>query len=127
MYDNRNGEKKLIKTLKIDGKQVQFKATADIPKMYKKKFKRNFVKDLNNIVKTSQKYNITPDHSNMDDLKKLNLDMLANIFWTYAKNADKSISNPKIWIEEFETFPALHMITELKDLIIYSLTHKGVK
>ena len=36
----------MIKTLNIDGKEVKFKATAAIPRLYRMKFNRDILKDI---------------------------------------------------------------------------------
>ncbi|APH07212.1 hypothetical protein [Bacillus weihaiensis] len=116
----------MYKTIRIDGKNVSFKGDKYITQLYRQELGRNFIKDfksLRNVVK----YNIVPMRSPIKDLKKVNFEALYLICWIFAKNADKSIGNSEEWLEEFEQFPILHVITELSEIIQFSLTGKTFK
>ena len=39
----------MVKTIIIDGKAVAFKATAAVPRLYRIKFKRDIIQDLNDL------------------------------------------------------------------------------
>lgn len=45
----------VTKTIEIDGKQVKFKASAAVPRLYRVKFGRDIYKDLRMQEKTLQK------------------------------------------------------------------------
>jgi hypothetical protein len=116
----------MIKTIYIDGKFINFKGDSNIIPLYKAMLKRNFVKDFKEIRKVV-KYNIDPRTSPIKDLKKIDFNKLFLICWVFAKNADKTIPNPKEWEKEFKTFSVLYVIAELSEMIQHSLTNdRGV-
>ena len=39
----------VTKTIEVDGKEVQFRASAAIPRLYRNKFHRDIYKDLNEL------------------------------------------------------------------------------
>lgn len=41
----------VTKTIEVDGKEVQFRASAAIPRLYRNKFHRDIYKDLNELQK----------------------------------------------------------------------------
>ena len=43
----------VTKTIEVDGKEVQFRASAAIPRLYRNKFHRDIYKDLNELQKRS--------------------------------------------------------------------------
>ena len=78
----------LTKTIEIDGKQVPFKASAAIPRIYRIKFHRDVYKDLAALEKAVGKN--AEENSNLD---MFSLEMFENIAFVMAKHADASIPN----------------------------------
>ena len=76
----------LTKTIEIDGKQVPFKASAAIPRIYRIKFHRDVYKDLAALEKAVGKN--AEENSNLD---MFSLEMFENIAYIMAKHADPSI------------------------------------
>ena len=91
----------LTKTIEIDGKQVPFKASAAIPRIYRIKFHRDVYKDLAALEKVVGKN--AEEKSNLD---MFSLEMFENIAYIMAKHADPSIPDtPEEWLYNFNTFP----------------------
>ena len=102
----------LIKTLDIDGKQVPFKASAAIPRIYRIKFGRDIYKDLNALEKSIGKGN--EKDSNLD---LFSLEMFENIAYVMAKHADPNIPDtPEEWLDEFNTFSIYQILPQLIEL-----------
>lgn len=102
----------LIKNLEIDGKQVPFKASAAIPRIYRIKFGRDIYKDLSTLEKTIKKGNAK--NSNLD---MFSLEMFENIAYIMAKHADSSVpDSPEEWLDEFNTFSIYQVLPQLIEL-----------
>lgn len=88
------------KTIEIDGKQVPFKESAAIPRIYRIKFHRDVYKDLAALEKAVGKN--AEENSNLD---LFSLEMFENIAYTMAKHADPSIPDfPEEWLDNFNLF-----------------------
>ena len=102
----------LIKKMDIDGKQVSFKASAAIPRIYRIKFGREIYKDLNTLEKAIGKGD--EKDSNLD---LFSLEMFENIAYVMAKHADPSIPDtPEEWLDEFNTFSIYQVLPQLIEL-----------
>jgi hypothetical protein len=102
----------MIKKIEIDGKQVSFKASAAIPRIYRIKFNRDIYKDLDALGKA-----VGDGDAKSSRLDMFSLEMFENIAYIMAKHADPSIpDSPEEWLDEFSTFsiyPELPKIIEL--------------
>ncbi|MBO5159285.1 hypothetical protein [[Clostridium] symbiosum] len=102
----------MIKNIKIDGKQVAFKASAAIPRIYRMKFQRDIYKDLKALEKSIG--NNSEESSNLD---MFSLEMFENIAFVMAKHADASIPNtPEEWLDGFNTFSIYQVLPQLIEL-----------
>lgn len=99
----------LIKNIEIDGKQVPFKASAAIPRIYRIKFQRDIYKDLSDLEKVVDKGN--EKDSNLD---LFSLEVFENIAYVMAKHADPSIPDtPEEWLDGFNTFSIYQVLPEI--------------
>ena len=80
----------LKRTIEIDGRQVPFKASAAIPRIYRMKFQRDIFRDLRALEKAVNKEN--PEESSLD---LFSLEMFENIAYVMAKHADPSVSDTR--------------------------------
>lgn len=102
----------LIKQIEIDGRQVPFKASAAIPRIYRIKFNRDIYKDLSALEKSIGKGN--EKESNLD---LFSLEMFENIAYVMAKHADPGIpDSPEEWLDEFNTFSIYQILPQLIEL-----------
>mgnify|MGYP007097420223 FL=1 len=102
----------IVKKVEIDGKQVPFKASAAIPRIYRLKFQRDIYKDLSALEKSINQAN--PDDSNFD---LFSLEMFENIAFVMAKHADPNIPDtPEEWLDEFNTFSIYQVLPQLIEL-----------
>ena len=76
----------MTKKIIIDGKEVPFKASAAIPRIYRIKFHRDIYKDLDTLSKAVGDGNEENSHLDM-----FSLEMFENIAYIMAKHADPSI------------------------------------
>ena len=102
----------MIKQIEIDGKQVSFKASAAIPRIYRMKFQRDIYKDLKALEKS-----IGDNREESSNLDMFSLEMFENIAFVMAKHADASIPNtPEEWLDGFNTFSIYQVLPQLIEL-----------
>ena len=102
----------IVRKVEIDGKQVPFKASAAIPRIYRIKFNRDIYKDLRSLEKAVGDGDET--NSNLD---LFSLEMFENIAYVMAKHADPNIPDtPEEWLDEFNTFSIYQVLPSIIEL-----------
>ena len=102
----------MIRNIEIDGKEVAFKASAAIPRIYRLKFGRDIYRDLAALEK-----NVGENEEGKSTLDLVSLEMFENIAYVMAKHADPSIPNTtEEWLDEFNTFSIYQVLPQLIDL-----------
>ena len=102
----------MTRNITIDGKEVAFKASAAIPRIYRLKFSRDIYKDIAVLEKSID--DSDPENSNLDTFS---LEMFENIAFIMAKHADASIPDTvEDWLDEFNTFSIYQVLPELIEL-----------
>ena len=100
------------RNIEIDGKEVAFKASAAIPRIYRLKFQRDIYKDIAQLEKSLG--DNTEEESNLD---LFSLEMFENIAFIMAKHADPSIPDEvEDWLDEFNTFTIYQVLPQLIEL-----------
>ena len=103
----------MTKKIQIDGKDVVFKASAAIPRIYRLKFHRDIYKDLRDLEKAVD--SSSAEESNLD---LFSLEMFENIAYIMAKHADPTAvpDSPEEWLDEFSTFSIYQVLPEIIEL-----------
>ena len=102
----------MTKTISIDEKDVAFKASAAIPRIYRLKFNRDIYKDM-----ASLETSVDENNEEASMLDSFSLEMFENIAYIMAKHADPSIPDTvEDWLDEFNTFSIYQVLPELIDL-----------
>ena len=102
----------MTKKIEIDGKEVAFKASAAIPRIYRVKFHRDIYKDLRELEKAVGKN--SEEESTLD---LFSLEMFENIAYIMAKHADPSIPDtPEEWLDEFNTVSIYQVLPKIIEL-----------
>ena len=102
----------LTKNIEIDGKEVLFRASAAIPRIYRIKFGRDIYKDLRELSKSLEGQN--PENSSLDSFS---LEMFENIAFVMARHADPSIPDtPEEWLDGFNTFSIYQVLPQIIEL-----------
>lgn len=102
----------LTKTIEIDGKEVTFKASAAIPRIYRAKFHRDIYKDLSALEK-----GISKNKKGESTLDIPSLEMFENIAYVMAKHADSTLPDtPEEWLDEFNTFSIYQVLPSIIEL-----------
>ena len=100
----------LTKTIEIDGKQVTFRASAAIPRIYRNKFHRDIYRDLSALQKSIDEEN--PEASMLDSFS---LEVFEDISYIMAKHADP-VGVPDTadeWLDQFGTFSIYQVLPEI--------------
>ena len=100
------------RNIEIDGKDVAFKASAAIPRIYRLKFGRDIYRDLASLEKS-----VGENEEGESNLDLFSLEMFENIAYVMAKHADPSIpDSPEEWLDEFNTFSIYQILPQLIEL-----------
>ena len=100
----------VTKKIEIDGQEVEFRASAAVPRMYRIKFGRDIYKDLRQL-ETS----VGENDEDASGLDLFSLEMFENIAFIMAKHAspDTVPSEPDEWLEQFNTFSIYQILPQL--------------
>lgn len=103
----------MTKKINIDGKDVMFKASAAIPRIYRLKFHRDIYKDLRDLEKA-----VDSSSEEQSSLDLFSLEMFENIAFIMAKHADPAAvpDSPEDWLDEFNTFSIYQVLPEIIEL-----------
>ena len=101
----------LEKTVTISGKEVKFRSSATIPRLYRAKFKRDIFKDLSRLESSVKKK--TADGSfEIEDLE-----IFENVAYIMAYHADHTIPESiDEWLDQFEMFSIYEVLPEILEL-----------
>ena len=88
------------RTINISGKDVVFRSSATVPRLYRAKFKRDIFKDLSKLEKSYSKRKKGEEELQIDDLE-----IFENVAYIMAFHADPSIHKTiDEWLDQFEMF-----------------------
>lgn len=116
------------KTIKIGATEIRLASNAATPLRYKMQFGSDFFADLLTLAKALDNQNedgsFNLNDISYDDLKRVELTLLYNFVWTYAKAADSTIPDPITWLESLDSLPLTDFAGELQELISHSIQTK---
>ena len=102
----------LEKTISIGDKQVKFRSSATIPRLYRMKFKRDIFKDLSRL---ESSYKGNSDDGSSFEIE--DLEIFENVAYIMAYHADHSIPDTiEDWLDEFEMFSIYEVLPEILEL-----------
>ena len=100
------------RTIVISGKEVPFRSSATVPRLYRAKFKRDIFQDLTRLEKSYTKRTTEGDELQIEDLE-----IFENVAYIMAFHADPSI--PKTideWLDQFEMFSIYQVLPQILEL-----------
>ena len=122
----------MTKVLTIDGKEVGFRASALTPRLYRHKFGRDIVRDLNQLRKAYNKAMQAkglekPPEDAPEDVKTayenaiqdaqmsvVDLEIFENTAWIMARQYDPTVpDSPDDWLENFAVFSIYEILPEI--------------
>ena len=101
------------KTVEICGKEVKFRSSASVPRLYRAKFGRDIFKDLAKLEKAYK----DKGGEESSSMEIEDLEIFENVAYIMAFHADPSI--PKTideWLEQFEMFSIYEVLPEILEL-----------
>lgn len=102
----------LTKTINVGGKEVAFRSSATIPRLYRAKFKRDIFKDLSKLEKSYKSSTEEGNEFAIDDLE-----IFENVAYIMAYHADNSIpDNIDDWLDQFDMFSIYEVLPEILEL-----------
>lgn len=119
----------LRKKVVIDGKEVEFKASAAVPRIYRMKFRRDLFVDLQKVAKSvmekgkkeNQEEKGAKEEKEIQGGSEIpieDLEMFENIAYVMAKHADPENVPADImdWLEQYETFSIYQILPAILEL-----------
>lgn len=109
----------LRKKVEIDGREVEFKASAAVPRIYRMKFRRDLFMDLQKVAKSVEKKGKKEGkESKNSEIPIENLEMFENIAYVMAQHADPQNVPADImeWLEQFDTFSIYQILPVILNL-----------
>ena len=103
----------LSKTVTIGDREVTFKSSAAIPRMYRIKFGRDIFKDLTKLEKSYK----DKGEGEKKELEIDDLEIFENVAYIMALHADPTV--PKTieeWLDQFEMFSIYEILPEILEL-----------
>lgn len=114
------------KIIEFSGHKIPFRATMRTLLIYKRQTGREYLSDaaeLRKIIRTGEdgKPLLDANGKPIIDLAALNTEALCGVAWAMAKTADNSIPPMDDWLDQFEEFPMLEILTDLFPLMSATL------
>lgn len=107
------------KTIVIDGREVRLRASAAIPRLYRIKFRRDILQDMQTIKKAVEKSSRenAQDGGQMSSIPLEALELFENVSYLMAKHADPAVpSTVEEWLDGFETFSIYTVFPAIEEL-----------
>ena len=102
----------LEKTVTVGDKEVKFRSSATIPRLYRIKFKRDIFKDLSKLEASYSKKKNDDGSIAIEDLE-----IFENVAYIMAYHADHCIpDNIDDWLDQFEMFSIYEILPEILEL-----------
>lgn len=107
------------KTIMIDGREVRLRASAAIPRLYRIKFRRDILQDMQTIKKAVEKSTRenAQEGGQMSSIPLEALELFENVSYLMAKHADPAVpSTVEEWLDGFETFSIYTVFPAIEEL-----------
>lgn len=99
----------LKKTITVGDKEVAFRSSATIPRLYRAKFKRDIFKDLAKLEKSYEGAQAEGEEFAIDDLE-----IFENVAYIMAYHADHTIpADIDEWLDQFDMFSIYEVLPEI--------------
>ena len=114
----------MIKTAVIDGKEYRMRASALTPRLYRAFFKRDMIRDLQNLMHVYNDMLALPEDASEEQKTEANfkvldyLEVFENVAWLFCKEGGEPVGNsPDEWLDTidgmFSIYEALPVIIDL--------------
>ena len=100
------------KQIEIDGRQVTFKASAALPRVYRLKFGRDIFEDIAKLKTATE--GKSPASS---ELSPETLNLFEDVAYTMAKHADENVPDTvEKWLDQFDVFSIYFILPQIVEL-----------
>lgn len=114
----------MIKTVEINGKEYRMRASALTPRLYRAFFKRDMIRDMQNLLHAYNQAIMLPEDATEDQKTEANivvldyLEVFENIAWLFCKEGGEKVGNsPEEWLDTidgmFSIYEAMPAIIDL--------------
>lgn len=110
------------KTIVVGGVEVKMRASALIPRLYRFKYGRDIIHDMNILKKAYKKVADLPEDATEEEKQDaqfsvLDLTLFENVAYIMAKHADPSQPDtPEDWLEQFDMFSIYEVLPAILGL-----------
>lgn len=106
------------RTVKVDGREVRFRASAAIPRMYRLKFRRDILQDMSEIQKAIQAAQESGGEETGSPLPLEALTVFENVAYLMARHADPEgvPGSVEEWLDGFGTFSIYTVFPVIQEL-----------
>lgn len=102
------------RTIVISGKEVKFRQSAAIPRIYRLRFGRDIFADLSRL---EQKFNANRDEEGGSSLDIDSLEVFENVAFIMARHADPDVAdNVDDWLEQFDMFSIYEVLPQILEM-----------
>ena len=105
----------LEKTVEVGGREVTFRASAAIPRIYRVKFKRDILKDMQNLASAVESGR---GDDGTSTIPIEDLEIFENVAYIMALHADQKNTPKSIddWLDQFEMFSIYEVLPTILEL-----------
>ena len=106
------------RTINIDGKEVRLRASAAIPRLYRLKFRRDIIQDMQTIQAALEKSKAGVGKGKPVPIPMEALTLFENVAYLMARHADPGgvPDSPDEWLEGFETFSIYRVFPVIQEI-----------
>ena len=102
----------ITKSIEIDGRQVPFKASAAVPRIYRLKFGRDIFSDIDRLIDATQGGDAAESTLDVETLT-----IFEDVAYTMAKYADPGApETPEEWLDTFDMFSIYFILPQIIEL-----------
>ena len=101
------------KIVKIDGKDIKFRATARTPRLYRVLIGRDMIQDMNKLMKAYER-----KKKNDDDLDIIDLQIFEDVAYAMARHANPDMEEKTAdeWLDTFDMFSIYEVLPHILEL-----------
>lgn len=101
------------KTITIDGREVEFRATARTPRLYRAIIGRDMIQDMNRLIKSYEN-----KQESEDDFDIIDLQIFEDVAYIMARHANPDIEQKTAddWLDTFDMFSILEVLPHILEL-----------
>ena len=100
------------RTINVSGRDVRFRSSAAVPRLYRAKFKRDIFKDFSKLEKS---YKDNADEGEAFAIE--DLEIFENVAYIMAYHADPTIPGTiEDWLDEFDMFSIYQVLPEILEM-----------